>query len=133
MKNPVERVGKNGFLYESVAERISHLIERGTLSAGARVPSVRRLSQQFQVSITTVMEAYRLLEDRGWIEARPQSGYYVCGHVPMPHPGSAVSEPVGGPTEVSVSHLLRRLLRDSISPGLLPLGIAMANPALLPA
>jgi len=30
-----------------------------------------------QVSISTALEAYRLLEDRQLIEARPQSGYYV--------------------------------------------------------
>src|SRR5436305_10417522 len=53
MNNGVERNGKNSFLYQSVADRISDLIERGTLCPGARIPSVRRLSQQFQVSITT--------------------------------------------------------------------------------
>jgi DNA-binding transcriptional MocR family regulator len=30
-----------------------------------------------QVSISTALEAYCLLEDRQLIEARPQSGYYV--------------------------------------------------------
>jgi len=63
-------------LYKQVALRISELIEHGTLRPGERVPSVRRCSEQQNVSIATVMQAYRLLEDRGLIEARPQSGYY---------------------------------------------------------
>src|SRR5438046_10172330 len=64
--------------YQSVAARISQLIDRGTFLPGSRIPSVRALSRQMHVSITTVMEAYRVLEDQGLIEARPQSGYFVC-------------------------------------------------------
>ena len=57
--------------------RIAELIEHGTLRPGERVPSVRRCSEQQNVSIATVTQAYRLLQSRGVIEARPQSGYYV--------------------------------------------------------
>lgn len=64
-------------LYEQVADRIQALIAEGTLQPGDRIPSVRKLRQQLSVSISTVTEAYRLLEDRGLICARPQSGYYV--------------------------------------------------------
>lgn len=64
-------------LYEQVADRIHRLIVEGTLQVGDRLPSVRKLHEQWSVSISTVLEAYRLLEDRGLIAARPQSGYYV--------------------------------------------------------
>jgi DNA-binding transcriptional MocR family regulator len=64
-------------LYEQVADRICALIQEGTLQPGDRLPSVRRLHQQLSVSISTVLEAYRLLEDRGLVSVRPQSGYYV--------------------------------------------------------
>ena len=64
-------------LYEQVAGRIVGLIDAGTLRVGQRIPSVRKLSGQLKVSVSTVLQAYRLLEDRGRIEARPQSGYYV--------------------------------------------------------
>ena len=68
---------KGAPLYQAVAERVEGLIEGGTLSPGARIPSVRRFAGQLGVSVTTVLEAYRRLEDEGLIEARPQSGYYV--------------------------------------------------------
>ncbi|HEY9640885.1 MAG TPA: PLP-dependent aminotransferase family protein [Coleofasciculaceae cyanobacterium] len=68
---------QNANLYEQVADRICALIREGTLQPGDRLPSVRRLHEQLSVSISTVLEAYRLLEDRGLISARPQSGYYV--------------------------------------------------------
>ena len=64
-------------LYHQLADQIHELIRAGTLRAGDRVPSVRRLSNQQRVSVSTVLQAYQRLEDIGVIEARPQSGYYV--------------------------------------------------------
>src|SRR5262245_51735449 len=64
-------------LYHQLAEQIHEMIRAGTLRAGDRVPSVRSLSQQQNVSVSTVLQAYQRLEDNGVIEARPQSGYYV--------------------------------------------------------
>ena len=43
---------------------------------------MRQISQQKGLSVTTVLQAYQLLEDRGTIEARPQSGYYVRAPLP---------------------------------------------------
>jgi DNA-binding transcriptional regulator YhcF (GntR family) len=62
-------------LYEQVAGRIATLIESGTLRPGDRVPSLRRISDQQRVSLSTTLQAYGLLESRGLIEARPQSGF----------------------------------------------------------
>ena len=36
-------------LYEKVAEQISDLVEKGVYLIGDRVPSVRQLSQEFEV------------------------------------------------------------------------------------
>src|SRR5215510_12631433 len=80
-------------LYKQVALRISELIEHGTLRPGERVPSVRKCSEQQNVSIATVMQAYRLLESRGVIEARPQSGYYVRRQRWEPPPEPEMSKP----------------------------------------
>ena len=41
------------------------------------MPSVRSFSRQQGVSISTVLEAYMWLENRGAIESRPQSGFFV--------------------------------------------------------
>jgi DNA-binding GntR family transcriptional regulator len=40
-------------LYEKVSHEISHLIESGTFRPGDRIPSVRKLSRQLKVSIST--------------------------------------------------------------------------------
>ena len=69
-------------LYRQVADRIAGMVESGTFKPGDRIPSIRELSRQAQVSINTVKVAYAHLEDRCLIEARPQSGFYVCPKSP---------------------------------------------------
>src|SRR5438128_4945241 len=93
-------------LYKQVALRIAELIEHGTLRPGERVPSVRKLSEQEEVSIATVMQAYRLLENKGLIEARPQSGYYVKARIWQVPAEPAKSEPSLRATRVNPNDLV---------------------------
>src|SRR5579884_3645528 len=64
-------------LYIKVARQIEDQIRKGALRAGDRVPSIRGMRRQQGVSVSTVLQAYFLLENQGWIEPRPQSGFYV--------------------------------------------------------
>jgi DNA-binding transcriptional MocR family regulator len=64
-------------LYETLADTISQQIEQGLMLEGEKIPSVRRTSQLHHLSISTVIRAFLLLESRGIIESRPQSGYFV--------------------------------------------------------
>src|SRR5258707_11745950 len=64
-------------LYIQIAESLTQQVARGALRAGDRVPSLRQLSRQKGVSISTALQAYLWLENRGYLEARPQSGFYV--------------------------------------------------------
>lgn len=119
-------------LYEQVAGRISGLVDEGAFRPGDRVPSIRKLSSQLQVSLNTVKEAYALLEDRRVLEARPQSGYYVCARLPEPPAEPVLDPPALNPTEVSIGRLYRMVMRDSLDPALLQFGIAHPNYDLLP-
>ncbi len=65
------------FLYDQVSKYIADLIEKGTLKPGDKAPSLRKLSKQLKVSITTVNQAYLNLETQGVLKAKPQSGFYV--------------------------------------------------------
>ena len=64
-------------LYAQLAETLVQQVARGALRPGDRVPSLRQLSQQQHVSVSTALQAYMWLENRGYLEARPQSGFYV--------------------------------------------------------
>lgn len=65
-------------LHQELGAKLAGLIRAGTFPAGSRFPSIRHTSREHRVSISTVMEAYRHLEDEGLIEARPRSGYFVA-------------------------------------------------------
>ena len=118
--------------YEQVAGQIARLIREGTLRPGDRVPSVRQLSRRESVSISTVLEAYRRLEGDGWIEARPQSGYFVCARVTEQPAEPGASAPVIDPTQVSTGELSMRVLRDTQDPDLVQLAATVPDPGLLP-
>ena len=52
-------------------------IEEGNIRPGEKLPSLRALSAQLAVSITTVQAAYNQLVVEGYASNRPQSGYYA--------------------------------------------------------
>jgi len=116
-------------LYHQLADQIQDLIRVGTLRAGDRVPSVRRLSNQQRVSVSTVLQAYRRLEDIGVIEARPQSGYYVrrrSAAVQEPEP----SRPPKRALNVEVDDLTDAVLSYASDPNVVSFGSACAAPEL---
>jgi DNA-binding transcriptional MocR family regulator len=119
------------FLYEQVASELAELIRLGTFRAGERIPSVRQLSRQRKISITTVLQAYMMLENQGLIETRPQSGFYVRANVSQLLPEPEMSTPVQDPTLVSVRELVMMVLKDSTNPDLIQLGAAIPNTELV--
>jgi DNA-binding transcriptional MocR family regulator len=120
-------------LYERFARELEEQILAGTFPEGGRVPALRESAQQRGLSLSTVLQAYRLLETRGVIEARPQSGYYVKYRPRKvalgPDPEAPASE---DPTGVSIDDLEIRLFRDKHDPDFAQFGAATPDPELLP-
>lgn len=65
------------FLYQQVIDFIDKQAKSGVIKPGDKLPSLRKLSSQFAISVPTVKQAYLELERQGTISARPQSGYYL--------------------------------------------------------
>lgn len=65
------------FRYEHVVSKVEEIIFGLKLQPGDKVPSVRKISSELQVSVTTVNQAYGILEAKGLIAPRPGSGYYI--------------------------------------------------------
>src|SRR6202012_4614251 len=65
------------FLYEQVAGKLETLIRKGVYKTGDKLVSVRGLSEEQGISLSTAFKAYSELEQKGLIEARTKSGYYV--------------------------------------------------------
>ena len=68
---------KNEPLYLRVYNYYKELISSGKLTAGAKLPSIRRCAQELEVSRTTVEAAYLQLAAEGYVVAKPQSGFYA--------------------------------------------------------
>lgn len=122
--------------YEKYADTIAELIRSGVLAPGQRVPSVRYASQTHGISLSTVFQAYYLLERRGLIRARPRSGYFVNAK-PLDQTGRTFSEPcvdarVGESTDVDVSELVFSVLGSIKDPKTMPFGSAFPSPMLFP-
>jgi DNA-binding transcriptional MocR family regulator len=111
-------------LYEQLLDDLSQRIEQGYYPVGTKLPSIRSLSSERAVSISTVQEAYQRLEERGMVEVRPKSGYYVQGRSTAP-PLPEVSRPAQRPLEVSHWDQVYHLLNSNKGEGHIALGTAM--------
>ena len=80
-------------LYQSLADELRAAISDGRLPAGSRLSSVREAARSRGLSINTVLAAYRQLEARGQVEARPQAGYFVRSRLPPPSFAPPVQAP----------------------------------------
>ncbi|MGV7206533.1 PLP-dependent aminotransferase family protein [Oxalobacteraceae bacterium A2-2] len=124
-------------MYQALAADIAGQIAQGVILEGERIPSVRQTSQHHNLSISTVIRAFLLLESQGLIESRPQSGYFVrrrpagaararLSVVPPPDPVA-----VARAQELDTSALALTNLR-SIDQGSVPLGSPYPDPGAFP-
>ena len=117
--------------YEKLADDVAGMIAGGVLRAGERLPSVRKLAEERRVSISTAVQAFRQLEQRGLVEARPQSGFFVRAR-PQPLLAPATQAAPETPVLVDLNQRLVGVLEANHQPGILPLGAALPAPGLLP-
>jgi len=118
--------------YGQVAERILNLINNNVLKAGDKIPSIRQLSQELNVSINTVKEAYWRLEAQNHIVAVPQSGFYVKKQSPEGLEKNTVDPSQMDPQEVSFCQIYGAFQdMGQCTPGV-SLGIAALNPEFWP-
>ncbi len=67
--------------YVNIKENILKEIEKKSLQSGDKLPSVREISTRLQCSKTTVLRAYKALEDEHRVYVIPNSGYYYIGAI----------------------------------------------------
>lgn len=122
------------YRYEAIAQQIAAQIIAKFYREGDRLPSVRTIMTTNGVSLTTASRALVELENMGYAEARPRSGFYVrirrsevpSATAPRPTATSQV------PREVNVNSLITRLFKAAAASELLPLGAAELDEGLLP-
>jgi len=68
---------KENYLYLEIAGEIEGQIQKGLLTAGDKLPSVRAVCLKYNVSMSTAQMAYFTLISKSLIESKPKSGYIV--------------------------------------------------------
>jgi DNA-binding transcriptional MocR family regulator len=118
--------------YERLAGELEALVESGVLRPGERLPSTRTLAASHRVSPATATQALHLLEDRGVVQARPRSGFYVNAHWRAARPLPETSAPPAAAATLDVSELVFEVLASMRKRHIVPLGSAFPSPALFP-
>jgi DNA-binding GntR family transcriptional regulator len=79
--------------YLALANSLEVQVQANVFRPGDRLPSVRTLCGDHRLSMETVLHTLRVLEDRGVVEARPRSGFYIIQKSAAGTPASAA--PIG--------------------------------------
>lgn len=65
-------------LFDQLAGSIRASVIGGTLEAGERLPAARELAASLDINVHTVLRAYQMLRDEGFIELRRGRGALVA-------------------------------------------------------
>jgi DNA-binding transcriptional MocR family regulator len=125
---------REAYRYQEVARQVLSMVDAGALGLGDRLPSLRTLSANLGVSISTVNQAYVELERTGVIESRPRSGFFVRQRAArLPRTGSAgEGAPQDGPRPVTRGGLIQTVLESVGRADTVPLGVIAPGAGLLP-
>ena len=120
------------YRYLQLADELERTIRTGRYRAGEKLPSRRSMHQQTGRSISTVVQAYTELEQRGVVTVRDRSGFYVMPLLdkimPIPRTDCGPVEPV----RVAINEMAAILEETARNPAMLPFGSALPDPAILP-
>ena len=68
--------------YQQIFEQVRAAIERGSLTPGTPLPTVRQLAGDLGVAPNTVARAYADLQDAGWLVSEGRRGTRVASKTP---------------------------------------------------
>ena len=123
---------KKIFLYRHLVDEIEQKIMIGTYRPGEKLPSIRKLHKQSNLSISTIYHAYVELEAMGLVEARPKSGYYVNPVALKKLKVPKFQKIFYPPKKVKLSSMINSVISAISNPHLLPLGSTVTDSELLP-
>lgn len=120
------------YRYQVVEQHVLDIIDSGALKMGDKLPSLRTLSHDLGVSISTVNQAYVELEEKGIIESRARSGFFVqrqSTRLPIPE---SVSSTTTEARPVTRGGLIRVVIDAVGDKEMVPLNVFEPTADLLP-
>lgn len=119
-------------MYSRIAERFENQIENNLLKTGDKLLSVRALSKEQGISISTAFKAYIELENKGYIEARAKSGYFVrYNPAKLPKPLDIPKTDTSF-ENIGVDEMLRMVHKTMSQEGVVKLSQAVPSNELIP-
>lgn len=119
-------------LYLQVADKIETLIGSGVLKIGDKLQSVRNLSHEQGISVSTAFQAYYHLENKGLVVSRPKRGYFVKFSPNQFPKVPAMSMPHSIANEVSTDVMITRVFQDAAREDVVKLALTSPSGELLP-
>jgi DNA-binding transcriptional regulator YhcF (GntR family) len=103
-------------IFDQIVDGVQEAVATGTLTAGERLPSVRRLADRLDVAPGTVARAYGELERRGVVVTDGARGTRVAERNAVPSPAEAL-DGLLRPVVIAAFHMGATLrdLRDSLT------------------
>lgn len=117
--------------YQNIAMLLEAQIADGVYRVGDRLPSVREASRNLGVSMTTIYNAYNMLESQGLIRAKPQSDYFVARADPTKSIGPTPAGIAEAPA-LDLEAIARHVLGSAKHDDAIPFGSAYVDAKLLP-
>ncbi len=120
------------FQYIDLANEIEIKVLNGEFHAGERLPSLRKIHNESNNSISTVHKAYMELERRGIVEAREKSGFFVSNILHHRQESPKLVECQKNPQKVRVAKLSHEMTRQVGKTHLTSVGLAIPANDILP-
>jgi len=120
------------YKYEKIIDHIQSAIDKDIFKTNEKLPSLRKITREFNCAISVAMQAYMELEIRGQIHAIEKSGFFVSPQlkhkIPSPQKVSHKLEP-----KISKSNALAKTVIDlCLNKSIINFGAGVPDQALLP-
>lgn len=120
------------YQYMRLANELEQKIRLGRYRAGDKLPSLRAMRRQTGRSMSTVYHAYSELEQRGVVDVREKSGFYIRPLVSQVLQRPGIDRTIVEPHRVTINAMAELLQHTLANPDMLPFGTALPDPELLP-
>ncbi|WP_199154227.1 PLP-dependent aminotransferase family protein [Chromobacterium sp. ASV23] len=118
-------------IYQDIARQLAARMDAGEFPPGSRLPSVRQLAASHGVNSLTALAAYRWLEQKQRVVARPRAGFFAA--LPAASAAAALHRALPSPaTLVEVDSRMSQLVALSASDVAVQLHMAEAHHSLYP-
>ncbi|MBB1486013.1 aminotransferase-like domain-containing protein [Oceanospirillum sediminis] len=131
MPYPPEKRTDSAHLYLNISLKLKKLLRHHT-EPEQKLPSLRQISEEFNISLSTAQSAYQQLIDEGLVQVRPRSGYFLTPDKRQQSLQPQMPAATPGAERVKVSELVIRMLSLARQKPVINLGTAVPEPELMP-